>query len=63
MKYIAELELENVLETVEFETDGSPVEYLWQRYGMDTYIKEVNAVNEPDQGEEQEDEETKIKTE
>lgn len=43
-KYLASIELENQLEKVNFETEGSPVEYLWGRYGMDSYIEWIQDV-------------------
>lgn len=46
IKYIAYLVLANERTAVEFETDKNPVEYLWERYGMDTYIESVEEVGE-----------------
>lgn len=37
-KYSAELILDNKLTTIEFEVDTDPIDYLWTRYGMDTFI-------------------------
>lgn len=45
-KYIAYLVLSNERTAVEFETDKNPVEYLWERYGMDTYIESVEEAGE-----------------
>lgn len=43
-KYIAKIVLDNELTKVEFETKDKPIEYLWTRYGMDTYIESVQEV-------------------
>lgn len=40
-KYRASIEIDNKLEKVEFETKENPVEYIWQRYGMDSFIESV----------------------
>ena len=40
-KYTANLILDNELTKVEFQTEGNPIEFLWTRYGMDTYIESV----------------------
>ena len=45
-KYIATLVLDNELTKVEFEIKDNPIEYLWTRYGMDTYIESVHEVKE-----------------
>lgn len=45
-KYIANLVLDNELTKVEFEIKDNPIEYLWTRYGMDTYIESVQEVKE-----------------
>lgn len=48
-RYRASLVLDQELTVIEFETDIPPVEWLWQRYGMSTYIeslKEVEAIPE-----------------
>lgn len=44
MKYEASIELNHQLQKVEFETDGSPVQYLWDRYGMSCYIEYVKEI-------------------
>lgn len=31
---------------VEFSTDGNPIEYLWTKYGMDTYIECFEEIKE-----------------
>lgn len=43
-KYIARVDIGGELESVEFETDGSPVEWLWGRYGMATYIENLKEI-------------------
>ena len=43
-KYIATLMLENQLQEIEFSTDMQPVEYLWQHYGISTYIEKFEEV-------------------
>lgn len=45
-KYNANLVLDSELTKVEFETKDNPIEYLWTRYGMDTYIESVYEVKE-----------------
>lgn len=45
-KYEANIEINNELQLIEFETDLKPVEYLWQRYGMSSYIEFVNELEE-----------------
>lgn len=45
-KYEANIEINNELQLIEFETNSNPVEYLWQRYGMSSYIEFVNEVTE-----------------
>lgn len=45
-KYEANIEVNNELQLIEFETDLNPVEYLWQRYGMSSYIEFVNELKE-----------------
>lgn len=44
--YIAYLILDNVRTKIEFSTDIRPVEYLWQRYGMSTFIESLEEVLE-----------------
>lgn len=41
-KYRATLVLDNILTPVHFETEENAIEYLWQRYGMDTYIETLS---------------------
>lgn len=48
-KYEANIEIDNELQLIEFETDLKPVEYLWQRYGMSSYIEFVNELEEPNE--------------
>ena len=45
-KYEANIEIDNELQLIEFETDLKPIEYLWQRYGMSSYIEFVNELEE-----------------
>ena len=45
-KYEANIEINNKLQLIEFETDLKPIEYLWQRYGMSSYIEFVNKLEE-----------------
>lgn len=45
-KYEANIEINNELQLIEFETDLKPIEYLWQRYGMSSYIEFVNELKE-----------------
>ena len=40
-RYEAKVEISSQLVKVEFETDGSPVKYLWDRYGMSSYIEYI----------------------
>lgn len=47
-KYEANIEINNELQLIEFETDLKPIEYLWQRYGMSSYIEFVNKLEEPE---------------
>lgn len=45
-KYMAILVLDNKSQKIEFETDIKPVEFLWTRYGMSTYIERVEEIEE-----------------
>lgn len=45
MKYKAQLVLDNELKTIEFETDGNAIQYLWSHYGMDTYIATLDKLD------------------
>lgn len=48
-KYIAEIMLDNKLEKVEFECEaGEQVSWLWEQYGMSTYIATVTEVESND---------------
>lgn len=53
-KYEANIEIDNELQLIEFETDLKPIEYLWQRYGMSSYIEFVNELEEPKEEEKEE---------
>lgn len=46
MKYEASIEINNELEKLEFKTDKNPVEYLWERYGMSSYIEYVKELKD-----------------
>ena len=52
-KYEANIEIDNELQLIEFETDLKPIEYLWQRYGMSSYIEFVNELEESEELEEE----------
>lgn len=41
IQYKASVQYGPGLEEVEFETDGNPVQYLWEHYGMSSYIASV----------------------
>lgn len=43
-KFIGTVRVNNELERYEFKTDGNPVEHLWERYGMSTYIADLEEV-------------------
>ena len=43
--YSAEIEIGGELTTLEFTTDINPIEYLWGRYGMDSYIASLTEIN------------------
>ena len=46
-EYVAYLVIDNERTKVEFSTSIRPVEWLWQRYGMSTFIESVQeAVHE-----------------
>ena len=46
-EYVAYLVIDNERVRVEFSTSIRPVEWLWQRYGMSTFIESVQeAVHE-----------------
>lgn len=48
-QYRAFLVLNNEYQEFKFETDGNAIEYLWTRFGMDTYIDKLEEiVDEPD---------------
>lgn len=48
MKYIANIEIDNQLEKIEFETEDNPVSYLWAKYGMSSYIEKIEEVDDDD---------------
>ena len=39
MKYIANIEIDNQLEKIEFETEDNPVSYLWAKWNEFLYRK------------------------
>lgn len=57
-KYIASIEINNELNQIKFKTDENPIEFLWQQYGMDSYIESVKEL-----GSELDDQEEKDSTE
>lgn len=44
--YIAYLVLSNEYTEFKFETDDNPIEFLWTRFGMDTYIDSLQDITE-----------------
>ena len=44
--YIAYIILNNERTKIEFSTEGNPIEYLWTKYGMDTYIESLEEIKE-----------------
>lgn len=54
-KYKAYLVLDNVYQSVDFETDLNPIEFLWTRYGMDTYIDSLEEVLDEEEVEKEEE--------
>lgn len=43
-KYVAYIILDNTYQPFVFETDGNAIEYLWTRFGMDTYIDKLEEI-------------------
>ncbi|MGX6979046.1 hypothetical protein ACWN8V_07285 [Vagococcus elongatus] len=43
-EYKARIMIENELKTITYETSENPIEYLWGRYGMDSYIDYIEEV-------------------
>ena len=43
-RYLAYVIVNGELEEVEFVTDGDPIEHLWERYGMSSYIDDLAEV-------------------
>lgn len=39
--YVAQIRQDGSLETIRYKTDEDPIRYLWDRYGMSTYIDSV----------------------
>ena len=54
-KYKAYLVLDNVYQPIDFETDLNPIEFLWTRYGMDTYIDSLEEILDKETETEEED--------
>ncbi len=54
-KYKAYLVLDNIYQSVDFETDLNPIEFLWTRYGMDTYIDSLEEILDKETETEEED--------
>ena len=54
-KYKAYLVLDNVYQSVDFETDLNPIEFLWTRYGMDTYIDSLEEALDKEEKEKEEE--------
>lgn len=46
MNYIAYIILDNERTKIEFNTEENPIEYLWTKYGMDTYIESLEEIKE-----------------
>ena len=44
--YTAYIILNNERTKIEFSTDENPVEHLWTKYGMDTYIESLEEIKE-----------------
>lgn len=58
--YIAYLILNNVRTKIEFSADINPIEYLWQRYGMSTFIESLEETPEPEEAPELEEADEEI---
>ena len=39
--YVAKIRQDGSLETISYKTDENPIRYIWNRYGMSTYIDSV----------------------
>lgn len=47
MKYYeASIMIDNSLRVLKFKIKGNPIEYLWGRYGMDSYIEYIKELDE-----------------
>ena len=53
-KYKAYLVLDNVYQSVDFETDLNRIEFLWTRYGIDTYSDSLEEVLDKEEKEKEE---------
>ena len=47
-KYKAKIYLDDELQEVVFDTNDNPIEYLWARYGMDSFIEWLTEIAEPE---------------
>lgn len=45
-KYKASISIENELKVIDFETKENPIEHLWGKYGMDSFIEWLEEVEE-----------------
>lgn len=46
MTYEAQVVVSGDLQTYRFETDGNPVEFLWERFGMSSYIESLKEIKD-----------------
>lgn len=49
--YEAQIVISGELQTYRFETDGNPVEFLWERFGMSSYIESLKEIKDEQKGE------------
>lgn len=47
-RYIAYIEIDSEIEPLNFETEENPIDFIWGRYGISTYIESVSEVEEED---------------
>ena len=50
MTYEARIAMSGELETYRFKTDGNPVEFLWERFGMSSYIESLKEIKDEQKG-------------
>lgn len=43
-KYKANIMIANELELIKFQTKENPIEHIWTRYGMDSYIEYIEQI-------------------